>query len=517
MMRIASVAEAQKIDRVAQENYDLSAEILMESAGCLAACEIRSVWTNENQNNRRRNWIAVVCGPGGNGADGLVVARHLASAGLTVRVYLFDLASSNESFKINLSRLPVGVAKRAPADAAELKDASLIVDALLGIGISRTVHGVMKLLIEEMNNAVAPVISLDVPSGLDADSGNCFGLSVKANSTLTFGLAKRGFFVNEGPSYVGRLKILPIGFPVELVREIASTQTAFGAKAARNILPRRKSSSNKTSHGRAVIFAGRPGMIGASLLAGLGAMRSGAGYVTLVMSDEQTETGRSKIANVAPEFQTLELRASDLWEKVKDSTVVIGPGFGVGDKSSKVIHELYSRKMTSVVLDADALTTLADLKENGCDVPLMKSWILTPHAGELSRLLGVQAKDLEANRFGSAEKAAKYLGAIVLFKGFRTVVSDGKRSSVILSGNAALAKAGSGDILSGIIGGFLAQKVAPFEAACLGAYVHGRIADEWLNSGHDILSLQPSDLAQMLPLLLRQIRSSKHSSDAVST
>jgi hydroxyethylthiazole kinase-like uncharacterized protein yjeF len=511
-MRIATVSESKEIDRQAQEKHGLSAEILMESAGCLAANEIRSYWvelmnTKRVRRNSKANWIAVVCGPGGNGADGLVAARHLASAGLNVRVYLYDSTTTHDLFKLNLKRLPMSIARRTPDDISELGEASLIVDALLGLGASRNIHGVMKLLIDEMNQSIAPCLSLDLPSGLDADRGQCFGVSVLAAMTLTFGLAKRGFFVNEGPRVVGRLKILPIGFPIEVIREVAQTQSAFGARSARQILPKRKSSSNKALNGRTLIFAGRPGMMGAGLLSGLGAMRSGSGYVTLIthLSENDNET-RAKIRTAAPEFQTLSSEAPDIWSHVKDAAVIVGPGFGVGEETLKILRELKQRKVSSVVIDADGLTTLAESKKNHQEWPVLKSWILTPHAGELARLVGGTAKELEAKRFESVEAAAKELGAIVLFKGFRTIISDGSRSCVILSGNAALSKAGSGDILTGMIGGFLAQKIAPFDAACLGAYVHGRVADDWLKSGRDVLSLLPSDIAETLPRILKQLR-----------
>jgi hydroxyethylthiazole kinase-like uncharacterized protein yjeF len=496
MMRIATVSESQKIDQFAQEKHGLSGEILMESAGALAAHEVRATWTSMNL----RGWVAVVCGSGGNGADGLVVARHLASA--------------HDLYQLNFKRLPSDVRLKTADDVAELSSASLIVDALFGLGLTRNVHGTMKLFIDQMNESAAPTVSLDVPSGLDADRGECLGASVEADMTLTFGLAKRGFFVAQGPHHVGRLKILPIGFPSGLVRSIAYSQTAFGEKSARKLLPKRSSASNKSSHGRVAVFAGRPGMIGAALLAGLGASRSGAGYVTLITHlSESDKKAKRQIADVAPEFLSLASDARDLWEKTQGSAAIVGPGFGVGDQTLKILRELQTRKTVAAVVDADALSTLADEKKNGRDLPLLKTWILTPHAGELAKLIGGHAKDLEANRFESAERAARELGAIVLFKGFRTVVSNGDRSCVILSGNSALAKAGSGDILSGLIGGFLAQGLEPFDAACLGAYVHGRLADEWLASGRDILSLQPSDIAKALPFFLKALRTSKAKSD----
>lgn len=527
-MRLATVDEARAIDARSQSEGALSGELLMEAAGALAAREIREFISKAGLTEVLKDrpmpkdvgrFIAVVCGPGGNGGDGLVVARHLSSVGLHVRVYLTGEKSTHVGFRENLDRLPADVARMSPTEMDELRAGvfidrthvrpALIVDALLGLGTSRDVKGIYSDLIETMNASEAPTISLDLPSGLDADSGGLRGVAVVAEMTLTFGLAKRGFFVNEGPRHVGRLRVLPVGFPIDLVREIACTQTAFGSSSARYWLPKRRSSSNKSSHGRVVVFAGQPRMIGAGLLAGIAAMRAGTGYVTLVTHLATKDAkARAEIASVAPEFLTLASEDPEIWDKIGTANAVVGPGFGIGSHTLKILEHLNERRSDGVVVDADALTTLAQEKKAGRKLPLRKSWILTPHAGELARLMGGEAKDLEADRFGAAEGAARELGAIVLFKGFRTVVSDGRRTAVILSGNSALAKAGSGDTLAGLIGGCLAQKVPPFEAACLGAYIHGRLADDWLASGRDRLALQPTDLANSLPGLLRQIRSS---------
>ena len=536
-MRLVTRAEAVELDRRAQAQ-GLSGDLLMESAGALAAREIRRFIMESpelNSSNLRERllevsndaFIAVVCGPGGNGGDGLVVARHLESAGFKVRAYFADASSKHELFRANLKRLPLTVARLSLNQSDELiagyfddqhthHRPLLIIDALLGLGTSRDVQSVFKTFIESMNSSEASTISLDVPSGLECDRGEILGVAVVAKLTLTFGLAKRGFFVNEGPAHVGRLIVLPIGFPMSLVREVAVTQSAFGQRSARRFLPTRKASANKASHGRTAIFAGQHGMVGAGLLAGTGAMRTGVGYVTLItrLTPEDGAT-RIEIGQTAPEFLTLASSDPELWKKISKSATVVGPGFGVGEETLAILKKLSSDKTAHVVVDADALTTLANEKKAGRALPILKSWILTPHAGELARLIGGEAGELEADRFNACEEAARALGCIVVFKGFRTVVSDGRRTSVILAGNSALAKAGSGDILAGFIGGFLAQRVEPFDAACLAAYLHGRLADEWIKSGRDLLSLQPPDLAGSLPLLLKKIRGPSKSSGAM--
>ncbi len=508
-MRLATREECREIEARSINERGLSSELLMEAAASLAAREIREFIVSKKLERKlkSKSFIAVACGVGGNGCDGLVIARHLESSGLNVRVYLLDENSKHALFSKNVSRLPKSIERRSSSDLDEFADAGLIIDAVLGVGGTRNVHGVTKSVIQAMNASAAAVVAVDTPTGLDVDTGCVLGEAVRAQLTLTFSLAKRGFFVNDGPSHVGRLRVLPIGLPSDLLREIASTQVGFTQASARRLLPKRDSASNKASHGHIAIFAGRPGMIGAGLLAGVGAVRTGVGYVTLVTHFAPTDSkARAEIASVAPEFLTLSSEDPDLWKKVDGSVAVVGPGFGVGVESISILKKLVDLGLPNVLVDADALASLAIERKEGRPLPLKKSWILTPHAGELARLIGGAAKELEAQRFESVERAARELGSIVLLKGFRTIVSDGKRSSVILSGNSALAKAGSGDILAGFIGGFLAQKVSPFEAACLGAYVHGCLADEWLQSGRDVLSLRPSDLAGALPLLLKKLR-----------
>ncbi len=523
-MRLATIEEAQAFDLRAQKERGISGEILMESAGALASREIREFIAHKKLESQLSTnaFVGIVCGPGGNGADGLVVARHLASAGLNVRVYLVDAKAKHDLFSANLERLPLSIARSSVNEVDELKSGvftqgkgkerkflrvGLLVDALLGLGLDRDVRGIYETFIDAMNSSDAPTVSLDLPSGLDANTGRVLGCAVCSKLTLTFSLAKPGFFVNDGPKSVGRLRVLPIGIPLDLIREVAVTQTAFTGKSARRLLPGRSSDSNKSSHGRVVIFAGQAKMIGAGLIAGLASMRVGVGYVTLVTHLSLKDVAaRAEIAKIAPEFLTLAYDDPETWKKIGSDVAVVGPGFGVGTDVLDILKALVKRSSSNVVVDADALTSIADEKKAGRPLPLLNSWILTPHAGELARLIGGESKELEANRFDSAKRAAKELRAIVLFKGFRTVVSDGERSCVILSGNSALAKAGSGDTLAGIIGGCLAQKTPPFEAACLGAYIHGRLADEWLKSGRDILSLQPTDLAALLPQLLKKIR-----------
>lgn len=507
LVRIATVEQSREIDRRAQEDYGLTAELLMEAAGCSAMAEIRQNFVPE----LRRGPVAIVCGPGNNGADGLVVARHLHSAGQR-ELYVFLVAPSSrrtDLFRRQLERverqglriidlLPETASNTTPSatEIGQLQSCALIVDALFGIGLRSKIEKPFSLVIERMNAARAPIVSLDTPSGLDCDSGTIGSVAVRAEMTCTFGLAKPGFFVNDGPSCVGRLRVLSIGFPAALCRAVADDHFTFGARNARTALPRRKSTSNKSDHGRLIVFAGRPGMWGAGLLAATSAYRMGAGYVVLAGYEEPVDVLRSM-----PEVLTAKIGASDFWKPEAWDAVVIGPGFGAGEQTIELLRWLRESGVERVVVDADAITACVEARL----FPLPSSWVLTPHAGELARVLGVDAKTIEGDRFRYAAHASARTGCHVLLKGFRSVLAHGRRRSVILSGNSALAKAGTGDVLSGMIGALLAQGVETGPATAAAAYIHGRMADEWVRSGNDRRSLTASDLREHLPTLMARL------------
>jgi ADP-dependent NAD(P)H-hydrate dehydratase / NAD(P)H-hydrate epimerase len=538
-VRLASVAESQRLDSITQTEFGVPGEILMEAAGALAAREIEQCFLPELE--RPRSVVLIFCGPGNNGGDGLVVARHLASSGHRVRVVVPENGKS-DLFKAQLARLAKAEKKQVAGQASritiyktpkeslrniDMANVSLIVDAIFGIGLKGEIKEPYSDWVEFVNResrkSRCPVVSLDTPSGLDCDRGviygaahgatHGFGSVVHASMTLTFGLAKPGFFISDGPGVVGRLKVLPIGFPREAQKDCARSTFAFAQKQAEKLLPKWSNTSNKSNHGHALIFAGSRGMMGAGILAATAAYRSGAGYVTLSTSD------RSANLNDHPEFLTAELNDDNLFDKLfapsaRWTAAAIGPGLGVNDQTQMLLerlaqssHQAYDRAhdqaKRGVVVDADAITVIA--KNSIKQLPA--NWILTPHAGELARVLSVPAQEIEADRFYFARKAAAELGCVVLLKGYRTVVArpDG-RATVVLAGNAALAKAGTGDVLTGLCVGFLAQGLSADHAALLAAYCHGKIADQWLRSGNSKAALISSDLLQALPTFLAQLR-----------
>jgi hydroxyethylthiazole kinase-like uncharacterized protein yjeF len=498
-VRLASIEQCKKIDELSQTEFHLPSEVLMEAAGVSAAREIEQAYFPEINRGR----ISIVCGPGNNGGDGLVIARHLHSAGYR-DLAVFLLGSSRSKLyqeqltRLHLQGINVTDAGREPKTLEKIKSSSLIVDAIFGIGLNQKVSEEFASAIQLMNQSKVPIVSIDTPSGLDCDRGVILGAAVRASMTLSFGLGKPGFFISEGPATVGRLRILPIGFPYELLRKIATTRFGFTDKIARRYLPKRSDQSNKTKHGHALLLAGRSGSWGAAVLSATSAFRMGAGYVSLASFDDA-----SKVIGEIPEAFILPSIEDQFLEAQKFTAVGIGPGLGVNEKTAELLKKLMKLQIQNVVVDADAITVCAQYKL----FPLPKTWVITPHAGELSRILSISSEQIEQNRIAAAEAAAKFVGCHVLLKGYRSVLADDKRSLIILSGNSALAKAGTGDVLTGMITGLLAQNVPVVQATATAAYLHGRLADEWVKSGSDKRSLLASDLRDQLPSLMARLMS----------
>lgn len=498
-MRLATRAQSQEIDELSQKVYGLSAEVLMEAAGATAARELEQSYYPELKTGE----LAVVCGPGNNGGDGLVLARHMHSAGFRqLTVYITDTPSSplnQQNLKrAELHGLKIINLKQSPEKLEKLKSSNLIVDAIFGIGLNKPVEGEYLKFIEMVNSCKVPKVSLDVPSGLNCDNGVVLNNCVKATMTISFGLAKPGFFVAQGPQYTGRLRVVPIGFPFECLRGVATSHFLFTEKLARRYLPKRKSTSNKSDFGHALVLAGSKTAMGAGILSAQSAFRMGSGFVSWICKSPMTIDFLKTPEAFYQEYHTDFL--NDLHKP--PTAVLVGPGFGVDEKTKEAIENLKSLDIP-VVLDADAITCCVKFNL----FPLPKHWILTPHAGELSRVLNISPQDIEADRYACALKASKLTGCTVLLKGFRSVLAYDERIMVIPTGNVALAKAGTGDVLSGFLVGLLAQGGEVLQKAATAAYIHGRMADEWVSMGRDYGSLNAHDLSDHLPNLLGRLQS----------
>lgn len=490
MLPLLTSQSAARVDQRSQSEFGLSAEGLMEIAGALCAREIEAQYFHE----LRRGPVVVVCGPGHNGGDGLVIARLLKSQGRDVRVALPGAAEKpSQLFQMQRDRLKKYILPDLH-DPSQLNSATLIIDCLFGTGLNKPIAEPYLRWVKAMVQTGVPIVSVDCPSGLNVSTGVPMGQVVAASTTLTLGAAKAGFYLNDGPRLCGRLRILNIGFPPSLVHQESNRLSLFEREDAQALLPNRTEHSHKSSHGHVMVLAGQPGMWGAGVLASHSAYRVGAGYVTWASFENPPilESPECLVRVITPEiFKLPHIRA---W--------VVGPGLPSTSHTANLLFELKQIKATNVVVDAGALIAA---KAEGA-FPFPPSWILTPHAGELERLLGVPATQLDSDRVHSTQLAQKTLGGTVLFKGFHTVIADHQETRIISTGNPALAKAGTGDVLAGFIAGLMAQGLRGIEAASVGSLIHGQLADDFVAAGGDPSSLMASDLYKLVPRLLNQLR-----------
>ena len=485
MKALASKIQSQRLDERAKA-FGLSSSSLMDKAGFKASKWILKQFP--------RSSFSVFCGPGHNGGDGFVTAFYLKKAGRPLEI--FSCESSNKFF--NEKKRQAQSLSIKPLSEWKANKGQVLIDALFGVGLNRPMEGQFKELAHKINKLKKPVVALDIPSGLCASTGQILGSAIKADYTLSFALAKAGSYLNEGPGYSGKVFSLPIGFPKKLLHQVCDSLFLIQKEDLKKGIPSYKATANKTNRGHALILAGREGMWGCGLLACRGAYAVGSGYVTWASCDYPYKNGLK-----IPEALTARLKDKKLF--YKKTAVGVGPGLGFSKEVKNFIFKLKSLKLP-VVLDADALTLLA--KEKG--LKLNKNFLLTPHSGELSRLIAIPSKKIDKDRLLYARTGAKKYGSWLLLKGLYPVLSDGEKCWIIPSGNAALGKAGSGDVLTGLVTGLLAQGQPLFQAGVLGAFLQGETAKRWLDQGKDINSFSASHIINDLPFALKNLRSLKN-------
>lgn len=484
------------IDRDAAERLGLPTLLLMENAGRGAFDVIAAAYP------RALERVVVIGGIGQNGGDGWVVARHLWNAGKLPRVLLVgDRARVAGDARVNfdaLERLGVQVTSvgedLSPLVHA-LSEATLVVDALFGTGLDRPLTGVNAAVVERINACAADIVALDLPSGVDADRGRVLGTAVRAERTVTFAAHKRGLYQYPGVELAGEITCVSIGVP--------AGYDADGLLEASDVarwVARRAPDAHKGSAGHVLVIAGSPGRTGAALLAGFGALHGGAGLVTLAARAHARAALDAKVI----ELMTAELPespargvATGLELAAGKRAVVIGPGFGLDAYGREVSVGLATALETSVVLDADALTNL------GSEVSMLRTArgprVLTPHPGEAARLLDTTSDDIQGDRYDAAQRLAERSGAVVVLKGARTIIAEpGGRMRVCARGTPAMAVAGTGDVLSGVIGALLAQPdIDVFDAASAAVYLHALAGERAAQSDRGLLA---SELAAALPV-----------------
>ena len=464
--------------------------------------------------------VLVLAGHGHNGGDGLVAARVLAERGAHVTVAVCADASRLASATRDLLARLEGTAVRAvlTPDAASLDAVvamhdrwDLVIDALLGTGAQGAPRGVIAhtcARIADLRTHGARIVAVDLPTGVSSDDGSVAEGAVHADLTVTFGSARRGHWLWPGRAHRGALEIVDLGLVPAADAGLAPAELATAAALA-DLVPMRDPRSHKTRNGRALLIGGAPGMTGALVLAANGALRSGAGYVRVAAPTSLLDTLAAHLVEAMPvgcgedDQRTLTTSALPrlLLEADRADAVAIGNGLSTRPRAAAIVRELATHLDRPLVLDADALTALAPAAEQL--VPALRlapaPRILTPHLGEMSRLTGQTPEELEARRIDTAHGWAMRWGVTLVLKGAPTVVaSPTGRVSVNPTGSAALATAGTGDVLTGMIVALLAQGLAPFDAARLAVHVHG-LAGELAQSRIGAVGVIARDVAESLP------------------
>ncbi len=483
-------AQVRELDRHAIETHDIPGATLMQRAGEAAYGALCARWP-------RARKIAVVCGPGNNGGDGYVVA-HLAQADgrVPVLLQLGDMPATGDAATMRQACEAAGL-KSMLFDAMQLSGCDAIVDALLGTGLERDVSGPWRAAIEAINNAGVPVLAVDIPSGLNADTGRVMGAAVRAQATMSFIGLKTGLFTGDGPSYTGDIFFDDLSVPVTIYKDVVPVARRITPGNLHGLLAPRARSAHKGSFGHVLVVGGDRGMPGAVHLAGEAALRAGAGLVTLA-----THTAHSATVNAArPELIAFGVTGpADLAPLLARARVIaVGPGLQRNGWGGKLFTAALDARRPLVV-DADGLYWLSQ------EPMRREEWVLTPHPGEAASLLGTSSDAIQSDRFAAARAIADKFGGVCVLKGAGTIVCSAGDETFDLcdAGNPGMASAGMGDVLTGVIAALLAQGLAPRDAARLGVWLHARAGDEAAEQGGEI-GLVASDLFAPLRGLINRL------------
>ena len=479
---VYSAAELRALDDRAIHEFGIPGYTLMSRAGEAALATLRSCWPQAQR-------ILVVSGPGNNGGDGYVLARLARTQRLQASVVAVG----------DPSRLS-GEAREAFADYigsggsveqwnGTALEADVIVDALFGIGLARAIDGTAAKLIEAINESSAQVFSLDIPSGLHADTGQVLGLAVRAERTMTFIGLKAGFYLGGGPDYTGAVMFDSLGLSPEVYTNAAATLVRIDEQKLKALLPARKRTAHKGQQGSILIVGGGIGMAGAVRMSGEAALRSGAGLVTIATHPDNV----AAVVGGRPELMCRGVtNAQDLQPLIKRADLIaIGPGLG-RDEWAKSVFEAALAADQRKVIDADALNLLSSSPRRH------DNWVLTPHPGEAGRLLGITSAEVQRDRLQAVRAIADRYGGVAVLKGAGTLVATADRTPAICDrGNPGMASPGMGDVLTGVIAAMVAQIPDLAAAAEIGVLVHAMAGD--MAARHGERGLIATDLFNYLP------------------
>ncbi len=514
---LVTADEMRRMDRMTIQDFGIPGLVLMENAGRQAADVLLQTFSGGGPLD-----VGVVSGRGNNGGDGFVMARVLASRGCSVTVYVLSsrerIAGDALENLLRIEAMGIEILWLVSESdllrvEARLCAHDVLVDALLGTGLNQEVRGLYRTAIDMLNRSKKPILAVDLPSGLDADSGKPLGCCVQAHTTVTFAFPKVGHLLLPGAAFTGNLHIVDIGIPALVVDRVGPQHARLRLGDFSDVVRNRPPEIHKGRTGHCLIVAGSRGKAGAAGLAARGALRAGAGLVTLAcpasiqpilhgflmeaMTEALAETPAGALDVDALRF-LLELAASK-------SVLAVGPGIGQSEPTVRLVREIVAESPIPLVIDADGLNALAgdtDILRRAKHPP-----VLTPHPGEMARLVGVSVPDIQADRIGHARRFAERYGCYVILKGARSLVAlpDGF-VYVNPTGNPGMATAGMGDVLTGMVAGLMAQGFGQKTSCAAAVYLHGFCGDR-LARDKGPRGFLASELADVLPTLFRELAS----------
>lgn len=463
-----SAAQSRELDRIAMEDFGLKDGILMTRAGAAAFQVLRFCWP-------RAGKILVYAGPGNNGGDGFVLAQMAIENGLDVKVIILTAPEKYKGDADRALKALQATGSTTLANTNELGDwqADVIVDAIFGTGLDREPAGDSLAAIQWINQQQAPVLALDIPSGLGADTGSAFGEVVQADATISFIGLKTGLVTGHGPQACGNLYFHDLEVPVATYENIKAVARSF-SKNNCPPLPQLKKDTYKQRQGHVLVLGGDKSMAGAVAMAAEAAYRGGAGLVSIVCN----ESASQQIC-IKPEIMTMACTESDSnkiinQQLTRASVVVLGPGLGQESWGQSVFSQALDQKTLPMVVDADGLRLLARNPQH------RKAWVLTPHPGEAAALLDTSINHIQSDRLQAARNISKVYGGVCVLKGAGTVIASECEEQLVIirAGNPGMATGGMGDVLAGLIAALMGMDLSPFASAQLGAWIHSVAADE---------------------------------------
>ena len=489
-MKLYSAESSQAIDQDAIYKANLPGILLMKRAGLFAFKTLETHWPNAKQ-------LSIVCGTGNNGGDGFVIAQYAHLSGLQVKVIVVgDRNKIQGDALLALHELNALGIELHRFSSSAIQESDVIIDALFGTGLSKPVSGEFANIIEQINQAKKPVLAIDIPSGLHANTGTILGTAIRATHTCTFITQKFGLYTFQGPEVCGKIHFSPLFIPKELYKKHRPLAQNHSLKHWLNKLPLRLATHHKGVSGTVCLVGGHKTMMGAIQLAGLASLKTGAGLVKVITHEKHGIA----ITQAIPElmcYPTHEL----LHQAGLANVIGIGPGLGLDDWGKQLFMQALDLPFNKVI-DADALKHLANLaKEQDFQNQTHQNWVLTPHPGEAAQLLETDSVSIQKDRIAAIKALHQKYGGVIVLKGNGTLIYDGKQMEICTAGNPGMAVGGMGDILTGAIATFIAQGLSLWNAACLGVSLHAHAGDVLANQNGQP-GILPSEVAQVMSQLL---------------